>query len=231
MDKQGFDSFVINLDPGAEALSYTADLDIREWITLSDVMEEYGLGPNGAQIVSADLLALNMPKIKDAIDGVVTNYFLIDTPGQMELFTFRSSSVEVIKSFGDRAFIVYMVDSLNALTPYSLTSQLMLSAITQFRFGRSALNVLGKKDLITPEDLENIMSWMQDSDALYQAAMDESAQKGQIHMELNLGFLRVLEDFGAFGELTPVSSKEEYGMEDIYNHIQLVYSGGDELES
>lgn len=230
MDKQGFDSFVINLDPGAESLSYNADLDIREWITLADVMEEYGLGPNGAQIVSADLLALNMPKIKEAMDGVVTNYFLIDTPGQMELFTFRSSSNEVMRSFGDRSFIVYMIDSLNALTPYSLTSQLMLSAITQFRFGRSAMNVLGKKDLIRPEDLENIMSWTRDSDALYEAALDESTQKGRMHMELNLGFLRVLEDFEAYGGLVPVSSKEEFGMEDIYNQIQMVYSGGEDLE-
>ena len=142
MSKMGFNCFIINLDPGAEGLAYEPDLDIREWITLVDVMEEYGLGPNGAQIVAADLLALNLQKLLERKKDVNADYFIIDTPGQMELFTFRSSSVEIIRALGENSFIVYIIDGLNAQTPYSMTSQLMLSATTQFRFGIPAANVL-----------------------------------------------------------------------------------------
>lgn len=230
LKSKGFDCYSVNLDPGAENMSYEADLDIREWITLYDVMEEYGLGPNGAQIVCADLLAVNLPKIKKRLDPVLTNYFLMDTPGQMELFTFRSSSKEIIKAFGDESFIVNIIDSQNATTPYGLTSQLMLSAITQFRFGLPGMNVLGKSDLLAKEDLERIMGWAENTGALYEAALQESQELKNPHYQLGLGFLRVLEDNETFGRLVPVSSKTGEGVEDIYNTLQLTFEGGEDLD-
>lgn len=39
--------FVANLDPAAEAFDYTLAFDIRDLITVEDVMEELDLGPNG----------------------------------------------------------------------------------------------------------------------------------------------------------------------------------------
>jgi hypothetical protein len=41
---------VINLDPAAEKFEYNCDIDIRELITASDVMEKLKFGPNGALI-------------------------------------------------------------------------------------------------------------------------------------------------------------------------------------
>ena len=40
----------MNLDPAAEDFAYEPDLDIKELISLEDVMEEMGLGPNGGLI-------------------------------------------------------------------------------------------------------------------------------------------------------------------------------------
>lgn len=42
--------FHVNLDPAAEQFAYPPDLDIRDLISLDDVMEEMGLGPNGGLI-------------------------------------------------------------------------------------------------------------------------------------------------------------------------------------
>lgn len=42
--------FYINLDPAAEEFAYEPDLDIKDLISLEDVMEEMGLGPNGGLI-------------------------------------------------------------------------------------------------------------------------------------------------------------------------------------
>jgi GTPase SAR1 family protein len=41
---------VINLDPAAEKFDYTCDIDVRELITVKDVMEKFKYGPNGALI-------------------------------------------------------------------------------------------------------------------------------------------------------------------------------------
>ena len=59
LEEQGVDALILNLDPGSDALPYQADIDIREWVSTADVMDEYGLGPNGAQIVAADVMAIN----------------------------------------------------------------------------------------------------------------------------------------------------------------------------
>ncbi|MDD2779788.1 MAG: ATP/GTP-binding protein, partial [Candidatus Methanomethylophilaceae archaeon] len=55
--ERGIDVAVLNLDLGADALPYEADVDIREWVSMNEVMDEYALGPNGAQVVAADLMA------------------------------------------------------------------------------------------------------------------------------------------------------------------------------
>ena len=35
---RGIDSIIVNLDPGAENLPYKPDVDIRDWIKLSEIM-------------------------------------------------------------------------------------------------------------------------------------------------------------------------------------------------
>jgi len=45
------DVMAINLDPGAPSLSYSANVDIRDYIKVEDVMEEYSLGPNGGSLL------------------------------------------------------------------------------------------------------------------------------------------------------------------------------------
>ena len=37
----------MNLDPAAEEFEFEPDIDIKDLISLEDVMEEMGLGPNG----------------------------------------------------------------------------------------------------------------------------------------------------------------------------------------
>ena len=51
------DVAILNLDPGVVTLPYTPDLDVREYVNIANIMEEYRLGPNGALIMAADLIA------------------------------------------------------------------------------------------------------------------------------------------------------------------------------
>ena len=50
MTLQGLDCITVNLDPGVEFMPYEPDVDIRDWVRVGEVMRDYGLGPNGAQI-------------------------------------------------------------------------------------------------------------------------------------------------------------------------------------
>lgn len=80
--------FYVNLDPAAEHFAYQPDLDIRELITLEDVMEELGLGPNGGLIYCFEFLLQNLEFLTEALDPLSEEYLIIfDMPGQIELYT------------------------------------------------------------------------------------------------------------------------------------------------
>ena len=227
MAAQGLDTVTLNLDPGAEHLPYGPDIDVRDWIRLKDVMEEQGLGPNGAQIVCADLLAVNAKEIVETMETFRTNYFLIDTPGQMELFTFRESARVVIDTFGrEDSALVYLNDPALVKHASGFISSLLLIATTQFRHSLPFLNVLSKADLLTPEELEQIVNWSLDPFALYDAlAKSEATPK----TALDLTFFESLETIGVYKRLHPVSSEVLFGFEDIYNQVQQVFEGGEDL--
>ncbi|EAW22809.1 putative signal sequence-binding GTPase GPN3 [Aspergillus fischeri NRRL 181] len=80
--------FYVNLDPAAESFNYEPDLDIRELITLEDVMEEMELGPNGGLIYCFEFLLQNLDFLSQALDPLSEEYLIIfDMPGQIELYT------------------------------------------------------------------------------------------------------------------------------------------------
>jgi GTPase SAR1 family protein len=228
MNLQGYDAITVNLDPGVEKLSYVPDIDIREMISLSGVMEEYNLGPNGAQIVCADLLALKVNEIKEIVDGFDSDYVLIDTPGQIELFAFREASKHIIGAFDiNNSAMAFLFDPFLSKTPSGFISQVMLSATTRFRFHLPFINVLSKADLLDEKEKDRIMNWVkQPEDLLNDAINEEASMEKQLSIEL----FRVLEDMGVYKMLTPVSSETMTGMEDIYNIVQQVFMGGEDLE-
>ncbi|KAL8859409.1 MAG: hypothetical protein Q9178_004087 [Gyalolechia marmorata] len=80
--------FYVNLDPAAEDFSYEPDLDIKDLISLEDVMEEMGLGPNGGLIYCFEFLLENLDFLTNAIEPLSEEYLIIlDLPGQIELYT------------------------------------------------------------------------------------------------------------------------------------------------
>src|SRR4030065_2845221 len=92
------------------------------------MMEEQGWGPNGAQVAAADLTALNAKEIADVLEKFETSYVLVDTPGQIELFTFRESSPAIIDAFGrEDSALVYLNDPLLVRSPPGVVSSVLLS--------------------------------------------------------------------------------------------------------
>jgi GTPase SAR1 family protein len=190
-------------------------------------MEEYGLGPNGAQIVAADMVALRATEIAELVDEFKSDYVLLDTPGQMELFTFRDASKIIIKALSEnRSAIVFLYDPMLSKSPSNFVSQLLLGATTQFRFYIPNISVLSKVDILSEEQLKTTLSWSENPDFLFDALVEESpTMKGELNIEL----LRSLESLGTHRSLIPVSAKELSGMEDLYNIAQQVFAGGEDL--
>jgi len=228
MKTAGYDSTVVNLDPGNENPALGADIDIREWVRLPDVQDEYGLGPNGAQVAAADMIALKVFDVKQAIAELKTDYVLIDTPGQIELFAFREASRAIVDALsGDRSVLAFLYDPALARTPGGFVALKMLSATVEFRFRLPMLPVLSKSDVLSPEQLAEISSWAEDADALYSAVTREAATPD---VQLSTELFRAIEAMAPLADLLPASATEGTGLESFYRSCQRVFSGGEDLE-
>lgn len=227
MQRQGYDAITVNLDPGIENAPYVPDVDIRDWIKLKEIMEDYEVGPNGAQIIAADMLALNITEMKEIIDSFETDYVIFDTPGQMELFTLRQSGKVLLDSFGaDRSIIGYLYDPVISKTPSGFITLMLQAASVQVRFNVPFMGILTKSDLLKDEEREDIMKWSQDFMELDSAMHEEMPT---LRNQLNIEFLSALMSFDKGQKLLPVSSIYGSGMEDIYNTVQQIFHGGEDL--
>ncbi|CAO3637764.1 unnamed protein product [Cunninghamella blakesleeana] len=75
------------LNPAAEKFEYEPTIDIRDLITLEDVMEELDYGPNGGLIYCLEFLLNNIDWLEEEIGTYDDDYLIIDCPGQIELYT------------------------------------------------------------------------------------------------------------------------------------------------
>ena len=228
LDSADISSIIVNLDPGSDATPYEPDIDIRDWISLGNVMEQYNLGPNGAQVVAADLLTMNISRLTDAIAMEDAKYVLIDTPGQLELFAFRQSSIDLVEALGrDKSMIVYTADPMLCKTANGFISGEMLSMLVQFRLQIPIMNVLTKSDLLDDMTRERLITWFEDPQTLYENLLDEDRDPQSI---VGMELFKTLENVGVFGQMRAVSAKEGDGMEDIYATTQLAFFGGEDPE-
>ena len=228
MSLRGFDAITVNLDPGAENLPYEPDVDICDWISLKEIMDSYGLGPNGAQIACADMLALNTQDVKKSIDSFKTDYVLMDTPGQLELFVFREAGKYIIKFLNpNRSIIAYLLDPALAKSASGYVSQLLLSISTNFRLGQPQVNILSKADMLSDKELEQVKRWSQDTEDLGSSILSEEAS---VYREMSEGILRLIAEFGNQNKIFPTGKEEYFGVEDLYTQVQLQFEGGEDLE-
>ena len=218
-------AITLNLDPGVKTISYAPDIDIRDFIVLEEVMEEYGLGPNGGMILASDLMVNFLDDIKDEIDEINPDWIFVDTAGQLELFAFRETGPLIASAlgFGDvQRSVSFLFDSNFVLRPNGFISTLLLAASVQFRFRNiPQINVLSKVDIIDEDQIDMIINWSQDFQALEDSTNER--ETGLIR-ELSMLVSEVFIQMGSTSELIPCSTREDNGLDIIFGHLQRVFN-------
>jgi GTPase SAR1 family protein len=217
-------AITLNLDPGSKKMPYVPDIDIRDYIVLDEVMNEYGLGPNGAMILSSDLMVNYLDDIKDEIDEYSPDWIFVDTAGQLELFAFRDTGPLIASSLGfgsiQRA-VSFLFDSNLVLRPNGFISTLLLAASVQFRFRNiPQINILTKSDLIDDDQIDMIVDWSQDFQSLEDSTNER--ESGLIR-ELSMLISDVFIQLGSTSELIPCSIKEEHGADLLFGYLQRIF--------
>jgi len=228
MENEGYSALAVNLDPGIEAPAYEPDVDVRDWVVLHEIMEQFGLGPNGAQVAAADMMAIQAPDIWRSVESMDADYVLYDAPGQLELFAFRASSRKLVEALGaSRPMLAYLYDPMLVSTPNGLVSSMLLGATVHFRLDVPMVSLLSKVDVLKEDDRGRVAAWAADRWAVYNALTDGEITPSST---LSVEVLQAIESLGAIGALVQVSAATGEGLEDLYTAIQLVYAGGDDLE-
>jgi len=217
----------VNLDPGVFTLPYTPDIDIRDYIKIEQLMEQYGLGPNGALIMAADLIAEETERLGEEIATFNPDIALIDTPGQMELFAFRASGPYIANELTkEPRALIYLFDSVFSSNPLNYVSNVFLAAAVYNRFFTPQVHVLSKSDLLPPEDMNRIVDWSADPTAL-EAAIEEKLtgtrrllSRDVIHAVYRLG-LKFL--------LIPVSAKTNEGFVSLNATLERILASGEKF--
>jgi GTPase SAR1 family protein len=219
------DVAVVNLDPGALKLPYAPDVDVRNYVDVGDLMEQYGLGPNGALIMAADLIADEIDNITRDIEAANADIVLVDTPGQMELFAFRASGPYIVNELTrEPKAVVYLFDAVFSINPLNYVSNMFLSAAVYNRFFQPQIHLLSKCDLLQEKEVQTIIDWAAKPGALE----DSIEQKLEgIKRLFSRNMMRAINQLGTRFLLMPVSAKTNEGVTNFNITLERILTGGE----
>ena len=217
----------LNLDPGVENLPYTCDVDARDYVDILSIMRQYDLGPNGALIMAYDLIASKIEDLQRDIDNVNPDYLIVDTPGQIELFAYRTSGPFFVQNLtAEQKVALFLYDGVLMTTPTNFVSVALLSTSIKLRLNLSYINVLTKIDLIQ-DQLREILRWSTDLKSLEDAIAKQSTGE---NYTLVSNILRSL-NLGGFAQgLIPISNATGEGMVSLQTALSRILNLGEEVE-
>jgi GTPase SAR1 family protein len=218
---------IFNLDPGVESLPYSCDIDVRDKIDIVSIMKQYDLGPNGALIMANDLIASKFDEFQNEINNVNPDYLIVDTPGQIELFAYRTSGPFLVQNLdSDEKVNLFLFDGALITSPVNFVSIALLATSIKLRLNLPTINVLTKTDLIG-EKLKDIIRWSSDLKSLEEAISKDA--DGETYT-LTTNILRSL-NLGGFAQgLIPISNVSGEGMVNLESALSRTINLGDEVE-
>jgi len=218
---------ILNLDPGVESLPYTCEIDVRDYVDIIAIMKQYDLGPNGALIMANDLIASKIDELQDEVNKTNPDYLIVDTPGQIELFAYRSSGPFFIQNLdGEEKVNIFLYDGSIITSPVNFVSIALLATSIKLRLNLPTVNVLTKTDLIG-EKLKEILRWSSNLKAL-EAAISKEAD-GETYT-LTTTILRSLNLSGFAQGLIPISNATGEGIVNLESALSRIINLGEEVE-
>ena len=225
--KNGAFAAVLNLDPGVESVPYTCDIDVRDFVDYVSIMQQYDLGPNGALVMANDLIASKIDDIKNEVDRVNPDYLIVDTPGQIELFAYRSSGRFIVENISsEEKTSIFLFDGSLITSPVNFVSIALLATSIRLRLNLPTVNVLTKTDLIG-DKLKEILQWSSNLKRLEDAISKEA--DGDTYT-LTTNILRGLNLSGFAQGLIPISNVTGEGFINLESALSRILNLGEEIE-
>lgn len=155
--------YSINLDPAVMKVEYPCAVDIRDNIKYKDVMKEFNLGPNGAIVTCLNLFATKFDQVLKFIEDKEDelDYVLIDTPGQIEVFSMSASGQIICDTLAVAypTVVNYVIDIPKCARPVTFMSNMLYATSILYKTKVPFLVAFNKCDVIDGQFLQR---WMTD---------------------------------------------------------------------
>lgn len=108
---------------------FLCETDVRDTINYKEVMKQYGLGPNGAIVTSLNLFATKFDQVISLVAKASEKhkFCIIDTPGQIEVFTWSASGNIITETLASTfpTVVVYVMDTVRSVNPVTFMSNML----------------------------------------------------------------------------------------------------------
>ncbi len=219
----------LNLDAGVKRLPYNPDIDVRDIVNIDTLTEKLQLGPNGAMIASMDLIATKIDDLKSEIEYIEPEYLLVDTPGQIELFAYRSSGrlISSVLAEGGQPASIFLIDPSLVMRPEGFSSILLLSLSVNFQLSLPQITTISKADIIEKEQMESLEMWIDSPETLISSIQSY----GQINLSQQLGIsmIELLDQFKNTGDLIPISANTGHNIDTLIAKLEREWGERDDF--
>jgi len=149
-------------------------------------MTQYGLGPNGGILTALNLFATKFDQVIGLLekradekqeDGSNSlDYIFVDTPGQIEAFTWSAGGQIILELLGNSfpTTCLYVSDTSRCTSPSTFMSNMLYSCSVLYKSRLPMVCVFNKVDVVA---CEFALEWMTDFEA-YLEALDNTSSAG-----------------------------------------------------
>ncbi|CAI9302507.1 unnamed protein product [Lactuca saligna] len=209
--------YVLNLDPAVMTLPFGANIDIRDTVRYKEVMKQFNLGPNGGILTSLNLFATKFDDVIQMIERRADelDYVLVDTPGQIEIFTWSASGAIITEAFASTfpTVIAYVVDTPRAESPNTFMSNMLYACSILYKTRLPLVLVFNKIDVAHHQFA---VEWMEDFEVFHAALDSDHSYPSTLTRSLSLALEEFYKNLKAVG----VSAVTGAGMDAFFKAIQ-----------